>query len=64
MRDIDTLTPQMIESIYKAIIIEFSPSDWKNMRTPEYWVERDSMRSDTTRKRVTIKFYHKYKCSK
>jgi hypothetical protein len=61
IHDIDILTPVAIEKIYAQIIHSMSQEQMREMRTERYWEERDLMKSDITRKKVTIEFYTRYK---
>ena len=61
MENIQVLTEDTIEKIYTRIIEEMSLSQFKDMRTKEYWRERDSMQHHIQKKKVTIEFYIKYK---
>ena len=61
MEDIIRLAPAAIEKIYSKIVNELTIAQWREIRTPEYWKERDELYDLLAKKVVTIKYYERYK---
>lgn len=59
--EIDVLADEAIEKIYAKIIAELSHEQLREMRTEEYWRQRDLMQYNIDKKKVTIEFYTRYK---
>lgn len=61
IKEIDRLSKEQVKKIYKNIIESLSFSELKEMRTEDYWEEKDGSFNNIGKMEVTIEFYMKYK---
>tara|TARA_R110002126_G_scaffold94730_1_gene223370 strand:- start:531 stop:773 length:243 start_codon:yes stop_codon:yes gene_type:complete len=60
IKEIDRVPSNIIKKIYRNIIEKISFKELKEMRTENYWKERDQSFSQVGKMEVTIEFYIKY----